>query len=83
MLSHINANLAVLSDEAAKDNQSLKSKLLLSKNSDNKQQGERVLGENVFFVDQKKDLNIVKANFPENTLICTTRFFFQQLRDKI
>ena len=59
-----------LSKEASNKDESLKIQMILSMKDDKSESStERVWRENDFFGDQKTDLTIVKANFPENTLV--------------
>ena len=59
-----------LSKEASNKDESLKIQMMLSMKDDKSESStERVWRENDFFGDQKTDLTIVKANFPENTLV--------------
>ena len=59
-----------LSKEASNKDERLKMEMLLSMKDDNGENStERVWKENCFFGDQRTDLSIVKANFPENTLL--------------
>ena len=59
-----------LSKEASNKDERLKMEMMLSMN-DNKAESstERMWKENGFFGDQRTDLTIKKANFPENTLV--------------
>ena len=59
-----------LSKEASNKDESLKIQMMLSMKDDKSESStERVWRENDFFGDQKTDLTIVKASFPENTLV--------------
>ena len=59
-----------LSKEAYNKDESFKIQMMLSMKDDKSENStERVWRENGFFGDQKTDLTIVKANFPENTLV--------------
>lgn len=58
-----------LSKEAADKDHSLKMKLLVSNNKANFLNTEQIWPKNGFLGDQKGELNINKANFPENILI--------------
>lgn len=55
-----------LSKEASNKDERLKMEMLLSMNDD---KAESSWKENVFFGDQRTDLTIKEANFPENTFV--------------
>ena len=60
-----------LSKEATKKNESLKMQTMLSLKDDkgDSSSTEKIWKSNGFFGDQKTNLTIIKANFPENTLV--------------
>ena len=60
-----------LSKEATKKNESLKMQTMLSLKDDkgDSSSTEKMWKSNGFFGDQKTNLTIIKANFPENTLV--------------
>ena len=60
-----------LSKEPSSKDESLKMQMMLSMKDDKGESStERVWRENGFFGDLRIDLTIVKANSPENTLVC-------------
>ena len=59
-----------LSKEASNKDERLKMEMLLSMNDDKAESStERAWKENVSFGDQRTDLTIKEANFPENTFV--------------
>ena len=63
------ASLMLLSKEAKTKDTQLKSKLLLSFNDDDQSKGsENIWLQSGFFGEQRADLTLQKANFPEITL---------------
>ena len=59
-----------LSKEGTNKDQCLKMQLMLSLDKENSAiSSEKIWCSNGFFVDQKGDLTIKKANFPENSLV--------------
>ena len=64
------ASTLFLSKEVSKKDESLKMQIMLSMKDDKGESStERAWRKNSFFGDQRTDLTIVKANFPENTLV--------------
>ena len=62
------ASMMFLSKEASNKDVTLKSQMMVSLKDDKaKSSSECVWMENAFFKDQRTDLTIAKANFPENT----------------
>ena len=58
-----------LSKETASEDTQLKSQMLLSFNNDESKGSEKIWKEFGFFGDQRAELTILKANFPENCLV--------------
>ena len=58
-----------LSKEANSKDAQLKIQMVLSFQDDESKGPENIQKENVFFGDQQAELTILKANFPENTLV--------------
>ena len=57
-----------LSKEASNKDQQLKTQIMVSFQDDESRGTEKVWQESGFFDEQRSDLTISKANFPENTL---------------
>ena len=64
------ANILLLSKEAIEKDRSLKTQLILSKNSQPTEtiSGKQISKKQGFFSDETTDFNIEKKNFPENVL---------------
>ena len=60
--------LYLLKEATSKDAQ-LKTQMVLSLQDDEPKNTERIWSESSFFGDQRAELTILKANFPENTLL--------------
>ena len=63
------ASMLYLSKETASEDTQLKSQMLLSFNNDESKGSEKIWKEFGFFGDQRAELTILKANFPENCLV--------------
>ena len=72
-----------MSKEVSDKDRSMKTQLLLtsSNNSDEKVSGERVWKENGFFKEIKPEMNIEKANVPENTLLYINQGFISTVKN--
>ena len=72
-----------MSKEVSDKDRSMKTQLLLtsSNNSDEKVSGERVWKENSFFKEIKPEMNIEKANVPENTLLYINQGFISTVKN--
>ena len=72
-----------MSKEVNDKDRSMKTQLLLtsSNNSDEKVSGERVWKENGFFKEIKPEMNIEKANVPENTLLYINQGFISTVKN--
>ena len=72
-----------MSKEVSDKDRSMKTQLLLtsSNNSDEKVSGERVWKENGFFKETKPEMNIEKANVPENTLLYINQGFISTVKN--
>ena len=62
------ASMLYLSKEATNKDHQLKTQMVVSFQDDELKGSEKVWLESVFFGDQRAELTILKANFPENTL---------------
>ena len=65
-----------LSKEALNKDQQLKKQTLVSLQDDEFKNTKHVWQESGFFDDDRSDLTIPKANFPENTVLCEPRVTF-------
>ena len=63
------ASVLFLSKEAYSKDAQLKTQMVLSVQDDESKSTENIWKENGFFGDQRAELTILKANFPENTLV--------------
>ena len=75
------ASMLLLSKEASESDESLKTQLILSTNS----QPERISGEvlqrkNCFFSDERSDFNTEKKNNPENAICFTNQAFLSTVK---
>ena len=57
-----------LPKEVSTKDQHLKTQMMISLNDDDSKKSETIWKKNGFFNEQRTDLTITKANFPENTL---------------
>ena len=76
------ANMLLMSKEVSDKDRSMKAQLLMttSGSSDKKVSGERVWKENGFFKEIKPEMNIEKANIPENTLLYINQGFISTVK---
>ena len=74
--------MLLMSKEVSDKDRSMKTQLLMtsSNNSDEKVSGERVWKENGFFKEIKPEMNIEKANVPENTLLYINQGFISTVK---
>ena len=63
------ASVLYLSKEANSKDAQLKTQMVLSLQDDESKDNESICKENGVFGDQRAELTILKANFPENTLV--------------
>ena len=63
------ASMLFLSKEATSKDQHLKTQMMFSLKDDDSKKNQCFWKENGFFNEQRTDLTIAKANFPENTLV--------------
>ena len=71
-----------MSKEVSDKDRSMKTQLLMSSpvNSDDKVSGEKVWKENGFVKEVKSEMNIEKANVPENTLLYINQGFISTVK---
>ena len=71
-----------MSKEVSDKDRSMKTQLLMSSpiNSEEKVSGEKVWKENGFFKEIKPEMNIEKANVPENTLLYINQGFISTVK---
>ena len=76
------ANMLLMSKEVSDKDRSMKTQLLMSSpvNTDEKVSGEKVWKENGFFKEIKPEMNIEKANVPENTLLYINQGFISTVK---
>ena len=76
------ANMLLMSKEVSDKDRSMKTQLLMSSpsNVDEKISGEKVWKENGFFKEIKPEMNIEKANVPENTLLYINQGFISTVK---
>ena len=76
------ANMLLMSKEVSDKDRSMKTQLLMttSGSSDEKVSGEKVWKENGFFKEIKPEMNIEKANIPENTLLYINQGFISTVK---
>ena len=76
------ANMLLMSKEVSDKDRSMKTQLLMSSpsNVDEKISGEKVWKENGFFKKIKPEMNIEKANVPENTLLYINQGFISTVK---
>ena len=77
------ANMLLMSKEVSDKDRSMKTQLLMSSpvnKSEEKVSGEKVWNENGFFKEIKPEMNIEKANIPENTLLYVNQGFISTVR---
>ena len=74
--------MLLMSKEVSDKDRSMKTQLLMSSpvNSDDKVSGEKVWKENGFFKEVKSEMNIEKANVPENTLLYINQGFISTVK---
>ena len=70
-----------LSSESQTQNQKTKSQMMLSLGESKESNTEKIWEEPGFFKDQRVDLTIPKANFPENTLVYVNQGSISQMKD--
>ena len=70
-----------LSSESMSQNQKTKSQMMVSMGDSKESNSEKIWEEAGFFKDQRIDLTIPKANFPENTLCCVNQGSISQVKD--
>ena len=70
-----------LSSESQNQNQKSKSKMMVSLGESRDSNTEKIWEEPGFFKDQRVDLTIPKANFPESTLVYINQGSISQLKD--
>ena len=70
-----------LSSETQNQNQKTKSQMMVSLGESKESNTEKIWEEPVFFKDQRVDLTIPKANFPENTLVYVNQGSISQMKD--
>ena len=71
----------VLSTESQSENQKSRSQLMVSIGENKDSNTENIWKKSVFFKDQRIDLTIPKANFPENTLCYVNQGTVSQVKD--
>ena len=76
------ANMLLMSKEVSDKDRSMKTQLLMSSpvNTDEKVSGEKVWKENGFFKEIKPEMNIEKANVPENILLYINQGFISTVK---
>ena len=70
-----------LSSESQTQNQKTKSQMMVSLGESKESNTEKIWEEPGFFKDQRVDLTIPKANFPENTLVYVNQGSISQMKD--
>ena len=70
-----------LSSESMSQNQKTKSQMMVSMGDSKESNSEKIWEEAGFFKDQRIDLTIPKANFPENTLCYVNQGSISQVKD--
>ena len=70
-----------LSSESQSQNQKTKSRMMVSLGWSKESNTEKIWEEPGFFQDQRVDLTIPKANFPENTLVYVNQGTISQMKD--
>ena len=70
-----------LSSESQSQNQKKKSQMMVSLGQSKESNTEKIWEEPGFFKDQRVDLTIPKANFPENTLVYVNNGSISQMKD--
>ena len=70
-----------LSSESQSQNQKTKSQMMVSLGQSKESNTEKIWEEPGFFKDQRVDLTIPKANFPENTLVYVNNGSISQMKD--
>ena len=70
-----------LSSESQTQNQKTKSQMMVSLGESKESNTEKIWEEQGFFKDQRVDLTIPKANFPENTLVYVNQGSISQMKD--
>ena len=70
-----------LSSESMSQNQKAKSQMMVSLGDSKEANTEKIWGDAGFFKDQRIDLTIPKANFPENTLCYVKQGSISQVKD--
>ena len=70
-----------LSSESQSQNQKTKSQMMVSLGESKESNTEKIWEEPGFFKDQRIDLTIPKANFPENTLVYLNQGSISQMKD--
>ena len=70
-----------LSSESQSQNQKTKSQMMVSLGQSKESNTEKIWEEPGFFKDQRVDLTIPKANFPENTLVYVSNGSISQMKD--
>ena len=70
-----------LSSESMSQNQKTKSQMMVSLGDSKEANTEKIWGDVGFFKDQRIDLTIPKANFPENTLCYVNQGSISQVKD--
>ena len=63
------ANLLLMEKEMSEGDKNLKMKMFFSEESSLKKSNESLWAKDGFFNEQRSELNLSKANFPENTLV--------------
>ena len=78
----VKADMVLLTKEATEKNQSLKTQLLLSANSQPVEEisGEQIWKKNCFFSDERADFIIGKNNFPENALCYVNQAYISTVK---
>ena len=70
-----------LSSESQSQNQKTKSQMMVSLGQSKESNTEKIWEEPGFFKNQRVDLTIPKANFPENTLVYVNNGSISQMKD--
>ena len=70
-----------LSSESQNQNKKLKSQMMVSLGESRDSNTEKIWEEPGFFKNQRVDLTIPKANFPENTLVYINQGSVSQMKD--